>query len=395
MKATTHKFFLLIILALLFNCCTRNKIKSENTDNREYALVNKIRKEVFFQLEKENDLHAFGTGSQMMDKIKMLHFGFRYYHETDIDNARNLLVKAGNLVLDKINSLEEIRQYLENYPFKPKNIEIVIFLYNPNGSDRGPEKLQTISMKEGSLRYENDILDAKGFQTIIYEETYEEALNKLRSIAQSTEQARELPRSEIFPPQDGKTKPLQGKIVAGRYYAPRDIFSCQADNFGASTYLAQDILIDEQAMCVGFYNSIGDFKHAETMFLRKLRDKVLDGEALKRGFESFGIGILKEVDNAQGIEILREEMIDNLFFAAISIGRTSVLRSANGEHPSATRGYLVFQNKDKLVILSNQLVTPQGQKHIPQKHVERLKSEILEFKKTFEFGPTPVLERSI
>ena len=39
---------------------------------------------------------------------------------------------------------------------------------------------------------------------------------------QSIEKIAELPRSEIFPPADGKLVPLQGKIVNGRYYAPKN-----------------------------------------------------------------------------------------------------------------------------------------------------------------------------
>ena len=56
---------------------------------------------------------------------------------------------------------------------------------------------------------------------------------------------------------------------------------------------------------------------------------------------------------------------------------------------SSTRGHLIFQDKDKLVVLSNQKVTLPGQKHTPKKHVEKLKADILEFRKTFEFGSIP------
>ena len=116
----------------------------------------------------------------------------------------------------------------------------------------------------------------------------------------------------------------------------------------------------------------------------EIEKKTLDEKALKDAFEGFGIGILKTVDNAQGIEVLKEEMmVGNMFFAAISVEKMSVLSV-----PS-TRGYLVFQDKDKLVLLSNQEVTLPGQKHTPKKHIEKLKNDILEFKKTFEFGPIP------
>jgi hypothetical protein len=206
---------------------------------------------------------------------------------------------------------------------------------------------------------------------------------------QSKETAKDLPRDEIFPPENGKIRPLHGKISNGRYHAPQGVFSCQAYDFGEGSYIAQDALLEEAA-CVGFYNAQADFKKAEIIFLPGLEKKTWGEKELKNAFESFGIGILKSVDNAHGIKVLKEEMLgDGMFFAAISIEKMSVLKFSNGQFVPSTRGYLVFQDKDKLAVLSNQLVTLPGQKHEPEKHVERLKREILEFRKTFEFGAIP------
>lgn len=208
-------------------------------------------------------------------------------------------------------------------------------------------------------------------------------------INQKQEHPKEFPRSEIFPPEDGELRPLQGKIVNGRYYAPKNIFSCQACDFSEGRYTAQDGLLDQIA-CVGFYNSLADFKKAEVIFMSWLEKKNLDEQALKDAFNRFGIGILKTVDDAQGIEILKEEMLgDNMFFAAISIDKMSVLAAPGGQYMASTRGYLIFQGKDKLAILSNQLVTLPGQRHTPKKHIEKLKKDILEFRKAFEFGLIP------
>lgn len=196
-----------------------------------------------------------------------------------------------------------------------------------------------------------------------------------------------LPRDEIFPPADGKIPPLKGKIVDGRYHAPKNVFSCQACDFGKGVYTVQDCLF-EQAACVGFYSSMGHFKKAEIIFLPG--DKTLSEEGLKEAFKLFGIGILKTVDSAEGIKILKEEMDgDNMFFASISVDKMSVLTAPNGEYMASTRLYLVFQEKDKLVVLSNQRVTLPGQVHDPKLHVKKLKKDILDFRETFKFGLTP------
>ncbi len=194
-----------------------------------------------------------------------------------------------------------------------------------------------------------------------------------------------LPLSETFHPLDRNPPPLQGKIIDHRYYAPNNVFSCQADDFGEGRYISQDTLFENHA-CVAFYSSTANFKKAEILFSPALENKRFDREDLHDAFTNFGIGILKDVDNAQDIEILQEEMIeDNMLFVAVSIGKMSVLRIC-GQYPSSTRGYLVFKNKDKLILLSNQEVTLPGNKHTPQEHVEKLKQDILEFSKTFEYG---------
>ena len=216
------------------------------------------------------------------------------------------------------------------------------------------------------------------------------AVSAYTNPTQPSENPSELARSEIFPPEDGIFVPLQGKIIDGRYHSPKGVFSCQAYDFDEGSYISQDVLF-AHAACVSFYNSICDFKKAEILLIPGLENKHLDKNALKGTFERFGIRILEKVDYAEGIEVLNEEMVgdDNMFFAAISVEKMSVLRDANGEHMASTRGYLIFQDKDKIAVLSNQIVTLPGKKHTPKNHIEKLKQDILDFRETFEFGPIP------
>ncbi len=183
---------------------------------------------------------------------------------------------------------------------------------------------------------------------------------------------------------------FQGEIRQGRYYAPKNVYSCKADDFGLGHYIAQDVLMDFAA-CVGFYNRKGDAKHVEILFMPPdFALKGLDEKGLKRDFQLFAIKVIKDVDNAQDIEILSEEMIDEkTLFVSMSIGKTDVLKNAEGNHLSTTRCYLVFCVKDSVVYLSNQKATQYGLEHNPQSHVPQLKSEILEFRKTLEFAGAP------
>ena len=185
----------------------------------------------------------------------------------------------------------------------------------------------------------------------------------------------------IFPPKDGKLNPLVGKIIDGRYYSSEGIFSCKAYDFGENKLLSQDHHVElshGSYNVVGFYNSKGNFKKAEVVVVADDM-KHSDEKALKKAFNHFGTGTLKLIDNAQGIEILKEEMItDKILFVAISVEKMLALNI----HSPCAMGYLVFQEENKLVLLSNKEIK------IPQKMkindmIENLKKDLLEFKDTF------------
>src|SRR5690349_3160899 len=163
----------LIPLIIFFSC---EKTISQHSDHQNPVWVladeiydNEIGKKVFFQLRKERKLQVCesGWGLRGKKKIPVMHCGFFYYEDINIDQARELLLSAANLYLATINENEKIRNFLETYPFKPENIEIRIFLYNSDRSDPPPEKLQVISMINGILKYDNQSIDT-GFFTTIY-----------------------------------------------------------------------------------------------------------------------------------------------------------------------------------------------------------------------------------
>jgi hypothetical protein len=95
--------------------------------------------------------------------------------EVDLQTARELLVYSTSEYVSDINKNGEVRQYLHNYPFTAKNVEIRIWPYNPDGSDPSPGKIDYISAIDGVLSYYTQGPD-KYSRQMICEETYEEAL---------------------------------------------------------------------------------------------------------------------------------------------------------------------------------------------------------------------------
>ncbi|MBS0621483.1 MAG: hypothetical protein JSR80_00780 [Verrucomicrobia bacterium] len=199
--------------------------------------------------------------------------------------------------------------------------------------------------------------------------------------------------------------PLEGKVVGERYYAPNNMFSCQFNAIGEEKYKAGDAFLDKKAIATMFPDQAGDgdwgivsaifadsagnYKRAD---IYDLGWEQLDEKALKEAFEACGIETLEMFEEAKGIERLSEEMIgDDMFFVALSIKNTGLLKGFYGRDMPLTRGYLVFQHDDKLILLVNQRVTLTGKSQPPGQHEEDLKNELLEFKKTFEFDLVPAI----
>ena len=164
-------------LLVLFTCGCGSQLKDSSSLPTKQSLVNDVRKKTILQLKVEKELYACGVGSRMMDQIKALALSFNYYKEVDIEEARELLLSAGMVFLDNINSNGQIRSHLSNYPFRPENIQIRIFIKNRSGSLTERDKLAVAAMVDGILEYDISSSETQCLKTI-YRETYEEAVLK-------------------------------------------------------------------------------------------------------------------------------------------------------------------------------------------------------------------------
>jgi hypothetical protein len=176
------KCSLVFISLFLLTGCLKNTSDISCCPSQRSKLVDIISCEVFKKLKKEKNLHPIECGGRMMDQITLLHWGFCYYNDIGIEEARELLMIASEQFLQAFNADERIRPYLAVYPLTPKNIEIRVFLKQPNGSELGPEKLHVMAIIEGVLDYMIKSSETRHLETVLIE-TYEEAEAKLGSTA--------------------------------------------------------------------------------------------------------------------------------------------------------------------------------------------------------------------
>jgi len=175
------KIFSIIFLTTFIISCNPQSSGHLNKSTKQ-SVATEVRNKTIIQLRKEKNLCACGVGSQMMNQICKLKISFFYYKEIDISEARELLMFAANTFLNTINSNQEICHFSQNFPFKPKNIEVVIYIYKPNGKEPDLGNLTVISMLNGTLKYKVSNSETYGYN-IADQESYEEAEYKLRIAA--------------------------------------------------------------------------------------------------------------------------------------------------------------------------------------------------------------------
>ena len=188
-------------------------------------------------------------------------------------------------------SHEKIRPFLQEYPFSGRSsLLLVSFLLIQKSNFPFKQKNKFFigfSRKKNRVYYKTGASN-NSYPADTEDESYEDALKIVRNKgvkkggkSYATANPTELPRSQLFFPEDAKVISLQGKIVNGRYYSPKNIFSCQADDFGEGTYLANDLL-HEASASVAFCNRTCNFKKADILFIPELETTNVTREDLKR-----------------------------------------------------------------------------------------------------------------
>ena len=161
----------LILIFLCFGC---------ERHSRHVVLADQLIDKIADQLQKEKELRMIGNGGQMMGDVQLIRIEFQYFHLVDLQDARKLLIYTIQTFLKNINGDQKIRPYLHTYPFSTNNIEVKIWIHQPNGNYPSEGDIQCSSLGNNVLLYR--IVEPSEFapMPILHEETYEEALKALR-----------------------------------------------------------------------------------------------------------------------------------------------------------------------------------------------------------------------
>lgn len=176
--------FLLSLSLFLMNFFgfTFNTTKDNNNDiSIEDRIVNLVIIESAEELEKLQ-LYLVGVGGSVENgKHTSISCSFALDHPLNESQARGMIVKSSQLLLNNINKKEKLQQYLVHNPFKYNDIEFEIYIFNEDHSILYHPNLAIVALTHGIIEYITNDPDLKYKYKSTVKETYEEALKKLNT----------------------------------------------------------------------------------------------------------------------------------------------------------------------------------------------------------------------
>lgn len=148
------------------------------TQRPDIKMINKHINSFAAQEEKKG-FYLFGSGGEMMDNIKKVHLSFDLQKKVEVDEARVMLVEMTQKFMQQVNSDEKIRPYLENYPFTHLNTEFSIS-FKDSRHIYLQEGIALAMMVKDKIYYSISDSETGPFKHV-YEETYAEALEKVKA----------------------------------------------------------------------------------------------------------------------------------------------------------------------------------------------------------------------
>jgi len=137
-------------------------------------------------LEKKYQIRQSATGIGGMDKVWLMSIDFdRYGDPINEQEARKLIIACVDDFLEAVNNDEELRPFLQDFPFTAKNLELRIFNFDKNQELQSFPFIAIVTDSRGKIGFLTKDPNIKyGYKTDT-EETYDEAVAILKQEKQT------------------------------------------------------------------------------------------------------------------------------------------------------------------------------------------------------------------
>ena len=122
-------------------------------------------------MQKNKNLTLIATGGGQQGRLFVLRY--RTQQNFNLEQARELLVDICEVFLKRVNSDQNLRPYMLEYPYNGTNIDIAIFFVNSNNCWAMPPYIALAANFQGKVCYCTSNIKEKLVD--FHKETYEEA----------------------------------------------------------------------------------------------------------------------------------------------------------------------------------------------------------------------------
>lgn len=162
--------FLIFLICFFITGCAFNR-----TNAPHVKILHKITSN-YINSSKKEGFKLVAEGEGVLGDINQVGLDFKKVGDVEIPQARRIVMKKFDELLNLINNNEEVREYLHEYPFPPYRLEMTLIFTKANGGLADPPFLAHVSLIQETIYYS---IYEKGRLETIYRETYRVAKQKI------------------------------------------------------------------------------------------------------------------------------------------------------------------------------------------------------------------------
>lgn len=121
--------------------------------SKHEMIADNISAKVGKDLAAKYQIKPVGFGGMMHEDVKKMSLMFDCCREMSLDEYRRLVVVCTEYYLNEINSSEELKPHLHNFPFDSNNIELVLFVFSKDRKELEIGQLSCVNVIKGKVGY--------------------------------------------------------------------------------------------------------------------------------------------------------------------------------------------------------------------------------------------------
>ncbi len=167
-----------LLTAILGLNFSQQVLEAKGSKSHDYiALSDQIVRDVTDEISKEYNLVHIGGGGRMSTDVEVVTVQFVAYRRATIEEARELVLRLTEKFVVEINSRENIRPFLREFPFPAKRVSISIVFrnyFNAPFADGSVSHIYHVPIKDKIVYWAEEPFSIKSID--LHEEPYAEAL---------------------------------------------------------------------------------------------------------------------------------------------------------------------------------------------------------------------------